>query len=299
MAPVAVLGVGELAAPLGHEAAEARDADVAGGVPDAHREIGSGEPDEQLTALRVVDRGRIDRAAGARLAGEPPERGGVALHHLAEPVADRLQPVVARSEPVGAGLEAAAACGQRERVVRADQLVRHPDRSAADEIAALDPEDRQARLEPVAVAGQPVRVGDPVIDAHLPVARELQRFRDVLGVPELGGFHHPRRLGRRDGEPLALRDGDRPGVGPNDHHHRDADAVEAGDVRDAGDTHGGEQRPQALECLLWGAHAVGAPRVALGRGPGGGPAVGRHGRAASNARASWRSGVSGPCRIPA
>ena len=103
--------------------------------------------------------------------------------------------------------------GQRQRVVRADQLVRHPDRSAADEIAALDPEDRQARLEPVAVAGKPVRVGDPVLDAHLPVARQLQRFRDVLGVPELGRFHDTRRLGRREGQPLALRDGDRPGVG--------------------------------------------------------------------------------------
>jgi hypothetical protein len=97
-----------------------------------------------------------------------------------------------------------------------------------------------------------------------------------------------------------LRDGARPGVGSDDHHHRNSDAVEAGHVGDAGDAHVGEQWLQARERVLGGADAMRAEGVALegfdavlgerhGRKR---TVVGRHGVAAISALASRTSGVS-------
>ena len=295
MAAVPVFGVGELPARLRHEAAEARHADITGRVPDAHPEVGHSEPVEQPPTVGVGDGERVDRTPAGRLR-EPPQGGGVAFDHLAQTVADGLDRVVAGGEAVGACLEAAASGRQREREVGADRLEGNPRRCAVHEVAPLDPQQREARSDVIARARQQVRICDPMLTAHLRAARELQRLRDVLGVPEFGGLHDARRLRRREGHTFALRDGDRASIGSNDHHHRDADAVEPGHVGDAGDAHRCEQGPHPDEGVLRRTDAMCAERVVvLATGPGEHQvAVGRHREPASNARASRRSGVSTP-----
>ena len=207
----------------------------------------------------VTDDGSTARRSRASPV-QPPQGGGVALHHLAEAVADRLEQMVAGGQAVRAGLEAAAARRQRQRVVGADQLERNPDRLRRPRGRVPRSRGAAGRVEAAARcagsrSGSATRCSRRISSQ----ARELQRLRDVLRVPELGRLHEARRLGGREGQPLALRHGDRAGVGPDDHHHRDPDAVEAGHVGDAGDAHGassGRRRARVssggqTRCVPW------------------------------------------------
>jgi hypothetical protein len=74
----------------------------------------------------------------------------------------------------------------------------------------------------------------------------------------LEALHHGRalRCGRRSS--FAGIYGQHYGIGPDALGDTDADAVETGDLGEAGNACGVEMRTHALECLLWRAGAVGS-----------------------------------------
>jgi len=100
------------------------------------------EPLEHGPARGIIDRRELDqrRRPGRVGAVAFPEGPGVALDHLAEPVQDRLQQVVAGRQAVGRVLEQRKV-PRRVDAVEADELVRDPDALAARDIIGLEPRE--------------------------------------------------------------------------------------------------------------------------------------------------------------
>ena len=106
---VSVLRIGQLTVSFRDQTAETRDARIAGRVPDAYPQVCAGELVEQPPTVEVGDGRRIDPATVARITRETSTGDGIALHHLAQTVADRLKRMIAGGEAVAVGLETTAA----------------------------------------------------------------------------------------------------------------------------------------------------------------------------------------------
>ena len=159
MAAGAEFRVGIVRVAAGDQADEGGDADVGRRLPDAHVEVRCGEAVQHQPAAGVVDALRLDAASRLRLRrGERPQGGGVPLDHLAQPVQDRLGEMVAGSEAVGVGDEAAAAGGGRQGIIGVYQLVRQPDRAAAQQVLTRDPQNPQVGMH--AAVGRHRQPGD-------------------------------------------------------------------------------------------------------------------------------------------
>ena len=116
--------------------------------------------------------------------------------------------------------------------------------SVLDEVAALDPEDRQMWIELRGPsARQSVDIDDRKLAFKIGERGELQRKADIFGVPRLRGFHQRRGLRRGDVDAFAVEHGARPGVGPANHDDGDAGAVQTREIGDACDA---ERRGEAL-----------------------------------------------------
>ncbi|EAU69004.1 conserved hypothetical protein [Stigmatella aurantiaca DW4/3-1] len=237
-----------------------RNTHIRGDVPRGHLQTGLFEAGKHLTApwIRHGLQGQLAPRPPFRAVQEP-QRDRVPLHHLAEAVADRLQPVVARSQPIRTGQEGAAARREGEGIVGVNQLERQPQRCAAEQLMSLDPEQAQLRMEiPCRGSRQGRHVHERMGEAQFLEAGELDRRENPLGMVVLHGFHQARRLRRGQIQPFALEDRQRPGIRPTHHHDGDADNVQARDVRDPGDAKHREQRAQPLDRLLGRNGAVGA-----------------------------------------
>jgi hypothetical protein len=74
----------------------------------------------------------------------------------------------------------------------------------------------------------------------------------------LKAFHHGRAFRCGGGSSLARIHGQHDGIWPNALGNTDSDAVEPGDLGEAGNACGVKMRPHALQRLLWSAGAVGS-----------------------------------------
>jgi hypothetical protein len=74
----------------------------------------------------------------------------------------------------------------------------------------------------------------------------------------LKAFHHSRAFRCGRGSSFARIHGQHDGIGPDALGNTDADAVEPGDLGEAGNACGVKMRPHALQRLLWSAGAVGS-----------------------------------------
>src|ERR1700704_2941622 len=129
-----------------------------------------------------------------------PERARVALDHLAERVAERLLSIVARGQPVRAGLEPSRSDASRVGVVGVDHLVGDPQTLLVQQLVTLDPEHWQVAVEAsLRVARQLGHVYYLVRVPQLLEARELQRLGDALRVVSLDRLHQRGCAGRSKG----------------------------------------------------------------------------------------------------
>ncbi len=190
-------------------AQERGDPDVGGRAPDGDLEACLRETLDGLAAGGIVDRPEVEAGGGALGTREgPPARARVALDHLAERVAAGLETVHARSEPVGAGDEEAAAGGAGQRVVGVHERERAASAGCAREkLDRLDPEEPGGRPPwPLAAVRQALDVGQAMrVPCELVGAGVADGKRDALGVPGLGGLHQRRGGGRVLVQPLAER----------------------------------------------------------------------------------------------
>ena len=188
------------------------------------------------------------------LAGDP-QCDGVALDDLVERGVDRLDQVIAGSEPVGAAQEEAV--GLIERVVGVHDFRGQPARFTAEQIVSFDPVDRAARIESPATQSQGPRLDNRFVARQIAIAGMPAR-RDFFGVKALARFHQCRghRLGQI--ESLSLRHRNRARVRAHRDCDRDADAVEAGDVAEPGDPHARHLRPHARQRLNRRCYPMGA-----------------------------------------
>jgi hypothetical protein len=246
-------------------AVERRHAHAAARIPRGNGEARRAQLREHRAAGGIVDAVEVEpRAVPLALAEPIPSRRRVALDDLGDGVADGLERMIARGEAVGARGEAAAACRLRQRVVGMHRLIGQPGRAAAEQVAALDPENGEMLVEPVAGrARQAGDVDDGVAVREVRAARQLERPIDPLGMKSLDGFHQARGRRRREVESLALGDRDGARVRSADHDHGNADAVEAGHIGDPGDAHRRHQRLHARHGLLRRHQPVRADAVSL------------------------------------
>src|ERR1700675_2557458 len=99
-----------------------------------------------------------------------------------------------------------------------------------------------------------------------PESREClkhERAVDILGMAPLGGFPQARNFSLLQVQPFPLRYGKASRIGTANHHHRDADIVEARYVRNPRDAHRGQMRCQTREGFERGTSPIGAVRVWL------------------------------------
>jgi hypothetical protein len=74
----------------------------------------------------------------------------------------------------------------------------------------------------------------------------------------LEALHHGRAFGGFDGGSFTGIHGQNDGVGPHALSHTDADAVEPGDLGEAGNACGVEMRAHTIQSFFWRAGALGS-----------------------------------------
>jgi hypothetical protein len=137
-----------------YQAPEGRNADIGRDVPDRGGQAGPVKPAEGFTAAGVVDGPRVNPAqCSLRRGPHAVQGGGIALHRLADGVADRLEDMVAGSQAVGGGDETSCSGRRRQRICGVDHFVRDPPRGFGEQVPALDPQDGQVRV--ILRAGRP------------------------------------------------------------------------------------------------------------------------------------------------
>ena len=121
------------------------DADIGRDVPQPDGNPGLVKFRQQRSAVRIVDGSDVETPPGSRAnARGAPQRDGVALDHLADCGADRLDEVIAGGQPVRAGEEKAV---ERLRVISVDDLGRHPAGLLLQQVEPLQPTDRGISIE--------------------------------------------------------------------------------------------------------------------------------------------------------
>jgi hypothetical protein len=149
-----------------------------------------------------------------------------------------------------------------------DEVVRHPDRLAVEQVLGLDP----GQLGAVA-GGEIVRLRHDAEVDHAAVlcqraARgDRNRQVDMLAVEGLGRLHEAGGAGGVEIEPLALRDGQRARIGAARHDDRDPDVVEAGDVGQTRDPHRARKNAKSRQRFRWRDCSMRSAQIRLGRGP--------------------------------
>ena len=224
------------AAGLAHPTDEARNADVAGCLPDCDSEACGLDLGNEVAAEGIINRRQID--AGGVLQGggpQPPQGGAVALDHLAQAMQDGLRKAVAGGQ-TGAGEGEVIVRGGGGEIVQLYDLVGRPDRLAIDKIDTLHPAASGAGPEmPAAAPGQALGVDHRGHPFQGVVGHHHLGPADRFGVIAFDRLHEAADLGGLQCCALALVDRQRARPRSTDADHRNADAIKPGGVPDAGD----------------------------------------------------------------
>jgi len=109
-------------------------ADIRRDVPNPHVDAGSVVFGQQRQAIRVVDGSDVERPSGSSANSRgAQQRDSIALDQFADRRADRLDQVIARRQPVGAGEKIAV---ERPRIIGVGDLGRQPARLLPQQIEA-------------------------------------------------------------------------------------------------------------------------------------------------------------------
>ena len=136
-----------------------------------------------------------------------PQRHRVAFDELVNRRVDRLDQMIARSQPIRAGEKKAIRL--RFGIVGMNDLGRNPARLPAQQVIAFNPKDRLVGIERPGSGAQGPGIDGAFAVRQAAVGRAL-RGPDLFGVKALAGFHQCRGHRLREIEPLALRHRYRP-----------------------------------------------------------------------------------------
>ena len=244
---------------LDHEAGHVH---LPGDVVKGHLHVSGGDGLEGVPASGIVHRGRIHGPAPLGLAARVVE--GVALDELAQGVELGFLQAVARRQAVRSGVEHPGPEHLRGGEVDLQELAGEPGAAAGDERGRREPGDRRRVQDDRPFDPGERRHRNRVAEVHLPQGRRgLGQGAQILGAPQLEGFHNGAHPGRLPGRPFALGDREVAAGGPDGLEDRDPDAVEGGDLGDPGDAGPPEEGADRPPGLFRGADPMGAQAEAL------------------------------------